>query len=330
MTTKSATAKATTADLEPGTTPRTERDESPIDQLPTTRRAILNLIKRQGPLDALAVAEALALTPAAVRLQLARLEEDGLLVHHDEVPEGAGRGRPRHVYELTSAAEALYPKRYGDLTTELLGYLGGPDASQVDDLFEQRRLAPRRRRAPPHRQSPLRRAGCRADCHSRRGRLPRRGREAARRQLAHHRAQLRHPHRRTRVLSGVHERARLYPRRAPRGHGATGCAPDGRRARVRLRGQPAGVVVSAARISRIETPSTSWISLWSNSMRSQADLDDELVDRSPVLALQDVDGHNVAPHRTDAAGDEPQGAGPIGECDPDDVAGHGGNVRRSM
>ena len=140
MTTKSATAKATRADLEPGTTPRTERDESPIDQLPTTRRAILNLIKRQGPLDALAVAEALSLTPAAVRLQLARLEEDGLLVHCDEVPEGAGRGRPRHVYELTSAAEALYPKRYGDLTTELLSYLGGPDASQVDDLFEQRRL----------------------------------------------------------------------------------------------------------------------------------------------------------------------------------------------
>jgi DeoR family suf operon transcriptional repressor len=118
----------------------TEYDESPIEQLPTTRRAILNLIKRQGPLDAVAVAKALVLTPAAIRLQLARLEEDGLLVHRDEVPEGSGRGRPRHVYELTSAAEALYPKRYGDLTTELLGYLGGPDAGQVDALFEQRRL----------------------------------------------------------------------------------------------------------------------------------------------------------------------------------------------
>ena len=115
-------------------------EESPIEQLPTTRRAILNLFKRQGPLDALAVARELALTPAAIRLQLARLEEDGLLVHRDEVPaDGARRGRPRHVYELTEAAEALYPKRYGDLTTELLGYLGGPDATQVDELFEQRR-----------------------------------------------------------------------------------------------------------------------------------------------------------------------------------------------
>jgi DeoR family transcriptional regulator, suf operon transcriptional repressor len=113
--------------------------ESPLQQLPTTRRAILNLIKRQGPLDAAAVADALALTPAAIRLQLSHLEEDGLLVHRDDVTDDPKRGRPRHVYELTSAAEALYPKRYGDLTTELLGYLGGSDSEQVDDLFEQRR-----------------------------------------------------------------------------------------------------------------------------------------------------------------------------------------------
>ena len=113
--------------------------ESPLQQLPTTRRAVLNLLKRQGPLDASAVAEALGLTPAAIRLQLSHLEQDGLLAHRDEVPSGAGRGRPRHVYELTPAADALFPKRYGDLTTELLGYLGGPGGAQVDELFEQRR-----------------------------------------------------------------------------------------------------------------------------------------------------------------------------------------------
>ena len=78
--------------------------ESPLQQLPTTRRAILNLLKRQGPLDAVAVAGALALTPAAIRLQLTHLEDDGLLAHRDEVAEGARRGRPRHVYELPSAA----------------------------------------------------------------------------------------------------------------------------------------------------------------------------------------------------------------------------------
>jgi DeoR family transcriptional regulator, suf operon transcriptional repressor len=118
---------------------------APLDTLPTTRRAILNLLKRQGPLGAHDVAQALGLTPAAVRMQLVRLEEDGLLARADAAGDGDGsegaarRGRPAHTYQLTAAAEALYPKRYGDLTTELLGYLGGPDGEQVDELFELRR-----------------------------------------------------------------------------------------------------------------------------------------------------------------------------------------------
>jgi DeoR family suf operon transcriptional repressor len=116
----------------------TEVPESPLQQLPTTRRAILTLLKREGPLDAAAVASELSLTPAAIRQQLARLEEDGLLTHHD-AEEQTRRGRPRHLYALSAAAETLFPKRYGDLTTELLGYLGGPGATQVDELFEQRR-----------------------------------------------------------------------------------------------------------------------------------------------------------------------------------------------
>jgi DeoR family suf operon transcriptional repressor len=112
--------------------------DSPLEQLPTTRRAILNLLKRHGALPAGEVARALSLTPAAIRLQLTHLEEDGLLEHSDDTTSGR-RGRPTHIYRLLPAAEALYPKRYGDLTTELLGYLGGPDSEQVDALFEQRR-----------------------------------------------------------------------------------------------------------------------------------------------------------------------------------------------
>ena len=45
------------------------------------------------------------------------------MTHH----RGAdGPGPAAHRYELTAAAETLFPKRYGDLTTELLGYLGRP------------------------------------------------------------------------------------------------------------------------------------------------------------------------------------------------------------
>ena len=113
--------------------------QSPLSTLPTTRRAILNLLKREGPLTATRWPDALALTPAAIRMQLVHLEEDGLLSREESAADGGRRGRPSHTYTLTAAAEALYPKRYGDLTTELLGYLGGPDGEQVDALFEQRR-----------------------------------------------------------------------------------------------------------------------------------------------------------------------------------------------
>jgi predicted ArsR family transcriptional regulator len=110
--------------------------EPPLQAVPTTRRAILIALKRGGPLAAQQLATELGLTVAAVRQQLGRLEADGLVTYHSDVE---GRGRPTHVYDLTPLADVLFPKRYGDLTTELLSYLGGPGSEQVDDLFEQRR-----------------------------------------------------------------------------------------------------------------------------------------------------------------------------------------------
>jgi DeoR family suf operon transcriptional repressor len=113
----------------------TSGPEAPLATLPTTRRAILVAVKRAGACTAADLARALGLTAAAVRQQLLRLEEDGLVLHRSE---GDGRGRPAHRYELAPAAEALFPKRYGDLTTELLGYLGGPDSAEVARLFDER------------------------------------------------------------------------------------------------------------------------------------------------------------------------------------------------
>jgi DeoR family transcriptional regulator, suf operon transcriptional repressor len=109
----------------------------PLDNLPPTRRAIVDLVKRQGEIGTADVATQLGMTSAAVRQQTQRLVEDGLLEYRDE--PGGRRGRPRRVFVLAPAGEALFPKRYGDLTTELLGYLGGPESEQVRDLFEQRR-----------------------------------------------------------------------------------------------------------------------------------------------------------------------------------------------
>ena len=110
--------------------------EPPLATMPTTRRAILVALKRNGPTRAHDLAAELGVTVAGVRQQLVRLGQDGLVTHRSDVE---GRGRPAHTYELTAAAEMLFPKRYGDLTTELLGYLGGPDSDEVTALFEQRR-----------------------------------------------------------------------------------------------------------------------------------------------------------------------------------------------
>jgi DeoR family transcriptional regulator, suf operon transcriptional repressor len=93
-------------------------------------------LKRGGPQRAQDLAAELDLTVAGIRQHLGRLEADGLVAHSSEAD---GRGRPTHVYQLTSLADSLFPKRYGDLTTELLSYLGGPGSEQIDDLFEQRR-----------------------------------------------------------------------------------------------------------------------------------------------------------------------------------------------
>jgi predicted ArsR family transcriptional regulator len=109
--------------------------EPPLATMPTTRRAIVMALKRHGNMRAGELADLLGITVAAVRQQLVRLDQDGLVTHRRD-PDG--RGRPSHTYQLTPAAEMLFPKRYGDLTTELLGYLGGPDSDEVGRLFEQR------------------------------------------------------------------------------------------------------------------------------------------------------------------------------------------------
>jgi DeoR family suf operon transcriptional repressor len=111
--------------------------EPPLAAVSQARRSVLIALKRHGSMHAGDIASDLGVTVAAVRQQLGRLEEDGLVARQAEASDR--RGRPAHSYELTQTAEALFPKRYGDLTTELLGYLGGPESPEIADLFERRR-----------------------------------------------------------------------------------------------------------------------------------------------------------------------------------------------
>jgi DeoR family transcriptional regulator, suf operon transcriptional repressor len=97
---------------------------------------VVTALKHAGEATAEELATQLGVTVSAVRQQLDGLAADGLVAWR---PLARGRGRPTHVYRLTRAAEPLFPKAYGGLTTELLGYVADADPNLVDDIFDRRR-----------------------------------------------------------------------------------------------------------------------------------------------------------------------------------------------
>jgi len=109
-----------------------------LDGLPPGRRAVLSTLKARGEASAEEVAQVLGVTVGAVRQHLAPLEAEGLVAHRDERP---GPGRPRRRYCLAPAAEALWPKRYGQLANQLLSFMEDAGPELVDQAFEQRRRA---------------------------------------------------------------------------------------------------------------------------------------------------------------------------------------------
>ncbi|HEX2048071.1 MAG TPA: helix-turn-helix domain-containing protein [Acidimicrobiales bacterium] len=105
-------------------------------KLTTRGNELVRMLKHAGEATAEELAERLGVTVSAVRQQLDVLAADGLVAWR---PQARGRGRPAHVYRLTRAAEPLFPKAYGGLTNELLGYLAEADPALVDDIFDRRR-----------------------------------------------------------------------------------------------------------------------------------------------------------------------------------------------
>src|SRR6202158_989441 len=101
----------------------------------STRMEVLELLRRKGRSSAESIATGLGVTPNAVRQHLTNLERDGFVVSH---PERSGRGRPSLFFSLTERADAVFPKRYGQLATMVLQEveaMGGPDA--LDEVFSR-------------------------------------------------------------------------------------------------------------------------------------------------------------------------------------------------
>lgn len=102
---------------------------------PSTRRTLIDVLKRRGEARADELAEALGVTISATRQHLQALEAASLVEHRGI--QGA-TGRPKHVYRLAPAAESLFPKAYDELANELLRYVEEDDPVLVRRAFERR------------------------------------------------------------------------------------------------------------------------------------------------------------------------------------------------
>jgi predicted ArsR family transcriptional regulator len=82
-----------------------------------TRRAVVKLLKTEGPLGTAELAERLGLTAMAVRLHLYALQGEGLVTAEDRpVPVG----RPAKSWRLTREADRHFPEAYAELSVALI------------------------------------------------------------------------------------------------------------------------------------------------------------------------------------------------------------------
>jgi predicted ArsR family transcriptional regulator len=109
----------------------------------TLRRDLLVRLRLEGPSSPEGLAAELGVSRTGVLQQLHALEAAGL-VSRQAVRHGVGR--PRHVYDVTEAAQDLFPTNYDGLANGLLAAIraiGGED--MVAGVFEERRRSTRDR-----------------------------------------------------------------------------------------------------------------------------------------------------------------------------------------
>jgi predicted ArsR family transcriptional regulator len=82
-----------------------------------TRRALVKLLKQQGPTDAETLASHFKITAMGVRQHLYALQKEGLVTYQEEARP---IGRPAKLWELTPAADRFFPDRYAELTLGLI------------------------------------------------------------------------------------------------------------------------------------------------------------------------------------------------------------------
>ncbi|MDR7303405.1 helix-turn-helix transcriptional regulator [Haloactinomyces albus] len=107
-----------------------------------TRHTVARLLLEQGPITAVEVAEALGVSPAAVRRHLDVLVAEGEAWARESSRRGRrGRGRPAKLFLLTEAGRARFGHAYDDLAVSALRFLAEQSGEQAVRSFAQQRMA---------------------------------------------------------------------------------------------------------------------------------------------------------------------------------------------
>ena len=107
--------------------------------LPAGRRAVLYALRRRGEATAEQVADQLGMTVSGARQHLTALARAGLVESAEMPSTELKRGRRALAYSATAEADGYFPKAYGELTNELLGYVADSDPELLEDVFAKRR-----------------------------------------------------------------------------------------------------------------------------------------------------------------------------------------------
>ena len=114
-----------------------------------TRRALLHILKEEGAMDAGALAGRLRVSAMAVRQHLYALHDEKLVTYQERRQP---LGRPAKLWQLTAAADRLFPDGYAELTLSVLTSVreafGTAGLARLLDLRTRDQIALYRRRVP--------------------------------------------------------------------------------------------------------------------------------------------------------------------------------------
>ncbi|HEU4812258.1 MAG TPA: helix-turn-helix domain-containing protein [Nocardioides sp.] len=106
-----------------------------------TRERVVRSILVDGPSTAAALADRLALTPAAVRRHLDQLLEEGMVEQREpRLQASRGRGRPAKAFALTEAGRDHFDQQYDDLAVQALRFLDETGGDAAVREFANRRV----------------------------------------------------------------------------------------------------------------------------------------------------------------------------------------------